>query len=64
MQSVGSQTAPCVFTPTAGPHGNPGGLACSGTFTAPMKKGPYIFGVTAIDSGGNQNVNVVIYNVN
>ena len=61
-QSTGTQTH-CTFTPTAGPGGNPGGLVCTGTFVTPKNKGSYIFAVTAIDSGGNQNVNAVIYNV-
>jgi hypothetical protein len=58
-QSTGNQTS-CTYTPVTGP-GNPGGLACTGTFTTPKKAGLYTFGVTAIDSGGNQNVNFIPY---
>lgn len=39
-----------------------GGLACTGTVNT-STKGLHVFTVTAIDSGGNQNLNAVIYNV-
>ena len=60
-QSTGTQ-GPCTFTPIVGPN-NLGGLSCTGTFTTPAKKGTYTFGVTAIDSGSNQNLGVAIYTV-
>ena len=46
-------------TPIIGP-GNLGGLSCTGTFVTPSKKGTYMFGVTGVDSGGNQNLGAVI----
>jgi hypothetical protein len=62
-QSTGKQTN-CTFTQIGqlGP-GNLGGLSCTGTFTTPAKKGTYLFGVTAIDSGGNQNLGAATYTV-
>ncbi len=60
-QSTGTQ-GPCTFTPIVGPN-NLGGLSCTGTFTTPAKKGTYTFGVTAIDSGSNQNLGAAIYTV-
>jgi hypothetical protein len=60
-QSTGTQ-GPCTFTPIVGPN-NLGGLSCTGTFTTPAKKGTYTFGVTAIDSGSNQNLGAVTYTV-
>jgi len=56
-------TPKCTFTATQGPA-NPGGLACTSSFVTPSKPGVYVFAVTAIDSGGNQNVNVALYKVN
>jgi hypothetical protein len=61
QQSTGTQTS-CTSSPVIGP-GQPGGQMCTGTFVTPRNKGLYIFAVTAIDSGGNQNVNAVLYNV-
>ena len=61
-QATGTQTS-CSFTPIVGP-GNLGGLSCTGTFVTPSKKGTYIFGVTGVDSGGNQNLGAVTYKVN
>lgn len=61
-QATGAQTS-CSFTPIIGP-GNLGGLSCTGTFVTPSKKGTYIFGVTGVDSGGNQNLGAVTYKVN
>jgi len=61
-QATGTQTS-CSFTPIVGP-GNLGGLSCTGTFVTPSKKGTYIFEVTGIDSGGNQNLGAVTYKVN
>lgn len=61
-QAIGTQTS-CTFTPIVGP-GNLGGLSCTGTFVTPGKKGTYVFGVTGIDSGGNQNLGAVTYKVN
>jgi len=60
-QSTGIQTS-CTFTAIVGP-GSLGGLSCTGTFTTPAKKGTYLFGVTAIDSGGNQNLGAATYTV-
>ncbi|MGO9601798.1 MAG: L-type lectin-domain containing protein [Candidatus Binataceae bacterium] len=60
-QSTGTQ-GPCTFTQIVGPN-NLGGLSCTGTFTTPAKKGTYTFGVTAIDSGSNQNLGAAIYTV-
>jgi Bacterial lectin len=62
-QSTGTQTG-CTYTAVPGPGPGGGGLACTGTFTTPSKKGLYLFTVTAVDSGGNQNVDAVIYGVN
>ena len=61
-QSTGTQNS-CTFTPIVGP-GNLGGLSCTGTFVTPSKKGTYIFEVTGVDSGGNQNLGAVTYKVN
>jgi hypothetical protein len=58
-----TQSCP-TFTPVPGPGPGGGGLTCTATFTAPAKKGSYIFEVTAIDSGHNQNANAVPYKVN
>jgi Legume lectin domain len=55
-QSIGTQNS-CTFTPPPG-----GGLSCTGTVPT-NSKGLHIFTVTAIDSGGNQNLDAVIYNV-
>lgn len=52
-QSIGTQTS-CTQTST--------GLTCTGTVPT-NQKGTHIFTVTAIDSGGNQNLDAVIYNV-
>jgi len=52
-QSIGKQTS-CTQTTT--------GLSCTGTVPT-NKKGTYVFTVTAIDSGGNQNLDAVIYSV-
>jgi Legume lectin domain len=60
--SPSTGTPHCTFTATQGPA-NPGGLACTSSFVTPAKSGVYAFAVTAIDSGGNQNVNVVLYKV-
>jgi hypothetical protein len=59
-QSTGKQTS-CTYTSVVG-HGNTGGLACTGSVNT-STKGLHTFVVTAIDSGGNQNLNAVIYNV-
>ncbi len=59
-QSTGTQTS-CSYTPVVGP-GNTGGLACTGTVNT-STKGLHTFVVTAIDSGGNQNLNAVVYTV-
>jgi len=61
-QAAGTQTS-CSFTPIVGP-GKLGGLSCTGTFVTPSKKGTYIFEVTGVDSGGNQNLGAVTYKVN
>ena len=59
-QSTGTQTS-CTYTPVVGP-GHTGGRACTGTVDT-SSKGLHTFVVTAIDSGGNQNLDAVIYNV-
>jgi hypothetical protein len=61
-QSTGTQTSCTADSPIVGP-GNLGGISCTGTFTTPAKKGTYLFGVTAIDSGGNQNLGAATYTV-
>jgi len=58
-QSIGTQNSPCTFTPVGN---QTGGLACTGTVPT-SSKGLHAFVVTAIDSGGNQNLDAVIYNV-
>ena len=58
-QSTGTQS--CTYTPVTGP-GQAGGLACTGSVDT-STKGLHVFEVTAIDSGQNQNVDVVIYDV-
>lgn len=55
-QATGTQNS-CSFTPPPG-----GGLSCTGTVPT-STKGLHLFTVTAIDSGGNQNVDAVAYNV-
>lgn len=52
-QSIGTQTS-CSQTST--------GLSCTGSVPT-NQRGQHIFLVTAIDSGGNQNLDAVIYNV-
>ncbi|MGC2245870.1 MAG: L-type lectin-domain containing protein [Terriglobales bacterium] len=52
-QATGTQTT-CTH--------NSSGLSCTGTVDT-SKSGLHIFTVTGIDSGGNQNLNAVIYNV-
>lgn len=52
-QSIGTQNS-CTQTSN--------GLQCTGTVPT-NQRGRYSFVVTAIDSGGNQNLDVVIYNV-
>lgn len=52
-QSIGMQTS-CTQTST--------GLSCTGTVPT-NQRGKYVFTVTAIDTGGNQNLNSVVYNV-
>ncbi len=52
-QLSGTQTS-CTHTSS--------GLSCTGTVDT-SSKGLHLFTVTAIDSGGNQNANAVIYNV-
>jgi len=61
-QSTGTQTSCSADTPIVSPS-NLGGISCIGTFTTPAKKGTYLFGVTAIDSGGNQNLGAATYTV-
>jgi hypothetical protein len=58
-QSIGTQNSPCTFTPVGS---QTGGLVCTGTVPT-SSKGLHAFVVTAIDSGGNQNLDAVIYNV-
>ncbi len=41
---------------------NSNGLSCTGTVDT-STKGYHLFTATGIDSGGNQNINAVIYNV-
>jgi hypothetical protein len=41
---------------------NSSGLSCTGTVDT-SSKGLHVFTATGIDSGGNQNINLVIYNV-
>jgi hypothetical protein len=52
-QATGTQTS-CTQ--------NSGGLSCTGTVDT-SSKGLHLFTVAGIDSGGNQNLNAVIYNV-
>ena len=52
-QSIGTQNS-CTQTNT--------GLTCTGTVPT-NQRGPHTFVVTAIDSGGNQNLSAVTYNV-
>ena len=52
-QATGTQTS-CTQ--------NSSGLSCTGTVDT-SKSGLHIFTVTGIDSGGNQNLNAVIYNI-
>jgi hypothetical protein len=59
-QSTGTQTS-CTYTQVVG-LGNTGGRACTGTVNT-STKGLHTFVVTAIDSGGNQNLQAVVYNV-
>jgi legume-like lectin family protein len=54
IQSSGVENLPCTQT------GN--GLACTGTVDT-STRGLHTFAVTGIDSGGNVNINAVIYNV-
>jgi hypothetical protein len=53
-QATGTQNSPCTQTSS--------GLSCTGTVDT-STKGKHIFAVTAIDSGGNQNVDTVVYTV-
>jgi hypothetical protein len=55
-QATGKQ-ASCSFTPPPG-----GGLSCTGSVPT-SNKGLQLFTVTGVDSGGNQNIDIVIYNV-
>ncbi|MGA7515234.1 MAG: L-type lectin-domain containing protein, partial [Candidatus Sulfotelmatobacter sp.] len=56
-QGTGTQTpGSCVTNPTTG------AITCSGTVPT-SSKGLQVFEVTAIDSGGNQNLDAVIYDV-
>jgi len=55
-QATGTQNS-CSFTAPPG-----GGLSCTGTVPT-SKKGLQLFTVTGVDSGGNQNIDIVIYNV-
>lgn len=57
-QATGTQTSCSTLTPPPG-----GGLSCKGTVPT-SKKGLQLFTVTGVDSGGNQNIDIVIYNVN
>ncbi len=52
-QATGTQTS-CTQ--------NSNGLSCTGTVDT-SSKGLHFFTATGIDSGGNQNINVVVYNV-
>jgi len=55
-QGTGTQ-ASCSTNPTTG------AMTCTGT-VATSPKGLHLFEVTSTDSGGNQNANIVIYDVN
>lgn len=60
-QNSGTQ-ASCTFTPIVGP-GNLGGLSCTGGTVDTSTKGPHFFVVTALDTGQNQNFEIVPYTV-
>ena len=60
-QNSGTQ-ASCTFTPIVGP-GNLGGLSCTGGTVDTSKKGLHFFVVTALDTGQNQNFDIVPYTV-
>jgi hypothetical protein len=53
-QNTGTENLPCTQTAT--------GLACTGTVDT-STRGVHTFAVTGIDSGGNTNLNAVVYNV-
>ena len=55
-QATGTQNSPCSTNPTTG------AISCTGTVPT-SSKGLQIFEVTSLDSGQNQNVDVVIYDV-